>query len=96
MRKGDEINMPLSLADRDPRAFPNPHVVDIDRKPRHVAFGTGPHTCLGIQLAKREIRIVMEEFLKRFDNIRMRQSETYKYHTGRTFGIDYLPLVWDR
>jgi cytochrome P450 len=85
----------LSLANRDPKTFPDPPLVDIDRKPRHLAFGTGTHICLGIHLAKREIRIVVEEFPKRFRNIRMPDGEVYKYHTGRTFGIDHLPLVWD-
>jgi len=95
MRRGEEINLPLSLANRDPKVFPDPHVVDIDRKPRHLAFGTGVHSCLGLYLAKREIRIVVEELLKRLRNIRMREGETYKYHTGRTFGVDRLPLQWD-
>lgn len=94
MRKGEEINLPLSLANRDPEVFPNPHVVDIDRKPRHLCFGTGAHFCLGVHLAKREIRIVLEEFLQRFRDIRIPDGETYRYHTGRTFGIDYLPLAW--
>jgi len=96
MKKGEDVNLPISLADRDPAVFENPHVIDIDRKPRHINFGTGVHTCLGIHLAKRELRIVIEEFLTRFRNIRIKEGETYRYHTGRTFGVDYLPLVWDR
>ena len=95
MRQGDEINLPIFLANRDPGVHANPHVVDIDRKPRHINFGTGVHICLAIHLAKREIRIVVEEFLKRFRNIRIRQGESYRYHTGRTFGMEYLPLEWD-
>ncbi len=95
MRAGDEIHMPLALANRDPRVFENPHEVDIARKPRHLAFGTGTHNCLGIHLARRELKIVIEQFLKRFNNIRIKDGETYRYHTGRTFGVDYLPLVWD-
>lgn len=95
MRKGDEIHMPLSLADRDPSIYANPDEVDIERKSRHINFGTGAHACLGIHLAKRELRIVIEEFLNSFRNIRLRDGDTYRYHTGRTFGIDYLPLVWD-
>ncbi|MCB2076293.1 MAG: cytochrome P450 [Novosphingobium sp.] len=95
LRKGDVVNMPLSLADRDPAVFDNPHEIDIDRKPRHINFGTGAHTCAGIHLAKRELRIVVEVFLERFRNIRIRAGETYRYHTGRTFGVDYLPLTWD-
>lgn len=92
MRKGEEVNLPIALANRDPHVFPNPHVVDIDRKPRHINFGTGAHTCLGIHLAKREMRVVIEEFLARFRDIRLPEGATYRYHTGRTFGIDHLPL----
>ena len=95
MKKGDEVNMPIMLANRDPAVFDNPHEVDIDRKPRHIAFGTGTHNCLGLHLAKREMRIVIEEFLKTFSNIRLKPGETPRYHTGRTFGFDYLPLIWD-
>ncbi|MEJ6010045.1 cytochrome P450 [Novosphingobium aquae] len=95
MKAGDEIHLPLMLADRDPEVFADPHVIDIDRKARHIAFGTGTHNCLGIHLAKRELRIVVELFLERFRNIRIREGEDYRYHTGRTFGVEYLPLVWD-
>jgi cytochrome P450 len=95
MRKGEEINLPLALANRDPALYEHPHVVDIDRKSRHINFGTGAHSCLGIHLAKREIRIVLEEFLAHFRNIRIAEGEVYRFHTGRTFGVDYLPLCWD-
>lgn len=95
MKAGEEVNMPLMLADRDPLVFPDPQRADIERKPRHIAFGTGVHNCLGVHLAKRELRMVVEEFLSRFRNIRIAEGEAYRYHTGRTFGIDYLPLVWD-
>ncbi len=95
MKRGEELNLPLARADRDPAVVEKPHEVDIDRKPRHLNFGTGVHNCLGVHLAKREMRVVIEEFLGRFNNIRIREGETYRYHTGRTFGVDYLPLVWD-
>lgn len=95
MRAGDEVHLPLSLANRDPAVFEDPHRIDIDRKPRHIAFGTGTHNCLGIHLTKREIHFVLEEFLSRFRNIRMATGETCRYHTGRTFGVEYLPLEWD-
>lgn len=93
LQKGDEVHLPIMLADRDPAVFPNPDEVDIDRKARHITFGTGPHNCLGVHLAKREIRIVLEEFLKAFRSITIKPGEVYRFHTGRTFGIDYLPLV---
>lgn len=94
MKKGEEVNLPIMLANRDPAVFPDPHIVDIDRKPRHIAFGTGTHNCLGLHLAKREIRIVLEEILSTLDTILVKPGETPRYHTGRTFGFDYLPLIW--
>jgi cytochrome P450 len=95
LRKGDEINMPIALANRDPRLYENPHLVDIDRKSRHINFGTGTHNCIGIHLAKRELCTVIEEFLASFRNIRIREGEHYRFHTGRTFGLEYLPIEWD-
>ena len=95
LRKGDEVYLPTYLAARDPRAYPNPHVVDIDRHPKILAFATGPHTCLGMHFARRELRIVLEAFLTRFKNIRIPDGERYKYHSGCVVGIDYLPLEWD-
>lgn len=96
IRAGDRLIGLLSLASRDPEAYENPHVIDIDRKPRHIAFGTGPHTCLGIRLAKREIKIVLETLLARFQNIRIPAGERHEFHVGSVFGLDRLPLQWDR
>lgn len=96
MRAGDIVQVSLPLASRDPAMYEDPHRVDIDRTARHIAFGTGPHTCLGLRLAKREIRIVLESFLSRFRNIRIPAGEQHAFHTGNVFGIDRLPLEWDR
>jgi len=96
MRAGDIVQVSLPLAARDPEAYEDPHRVDIDRPVRHIAFGTGPHTCLGLRLAKREIRIVLEAFLSRFRKIRIPEGETHAFHTGNVFGIDRLPLEWER
>ena len=95
MKQGEEVMLPVSLADRDPAVFANPHEVDVDRKSRHINFGTGTHSCLGVHLAKRELRIVLEEFLGTFRNIRIKPGEACRYHTVGTFGVDYLPLDWD-
>jgi cytochrome P450 len=98
MRKGDFIFLPTYLASRDPRAYQNPHVIDIDRRPpRALAFATGPHICLGMHFARRELRIVMETFLRRFKNIRIQDGKTYKFHSGgAVVGVDYLPITWER
>jgi len=96
MKKGENILLPTYLAGRDPRAFPNPHVIDIDRKPRHVTFGIGQHVCIGIHLAKREMQIVIETFLRRMNNIRMPDENSFEYHTTSTIGVDRLDLEWER
>lgn len=96
MKKGDWISLPNYLASRDAREFADPHVIDIDRRPRHVTLARGIHFCLGAHLARREIKIVLEEFLSRFSNIRIPQGERERWHTQAVWGVDYLPLEWDR
>ncbi|MET0370650.1 MAG: cytochrome P450 [Sphingobium sp.] len=95
MKKGDWISLPAFLAARDPAQFTDPHRIDIDRKQRNLTFGVGPHNCLGIHLARREVQIVLEEVLARFGNIRLQPGETVEYHTTAVWGIDRLPIAWD-
>lgn len=91
------ISLPTYLAGRDPLAHPDPHSIDIDRRPRIMAYAVGPHICVGMHLARREFRIVLESFLSRFENIRIPPGETYRYHSGvAVVGIDYLPIEWKR
>jgi cytochrome P450 len=96
MKRGEDVILPTFLAGRDPRAFANPHVVDIDRNSRSVTFGRGPHVCLGIHLAKREMKLVIETFLSRMRNIRIPEGVRLEYQTNSTIGVSQLPLVWDR
>ncbi|HET8710390.1 MAG TPA: cytochrome P450, partial [Spongiibacteraceae bacterium] len=95
MRKGDHVLMATFAAHRDPLAYENPGQVIVERKPRHLAFAAGPHLCLGIHLAKRELRTVVAAVLSRFKNIRMPKGERCEFHTGGTWGVDRLPLEWD-
>jgi len=93
MRKNDVVLLPLYLASRDPLAYDDPHRIDINRGARNISFATGPHTCLGVHLAKREMRVVLETFLSRFSAFRMQEGRRYEYHTGGVLGVDRLPLV---
>lgn len=95
MKAGEAVLLPTYLAGRDPRAWPDPHRIDIDRHPRHITFGTGPHVCLGVHLAKREMKIMLEAFLGRMRNIRRPEGGRYEYHTTNTIGVDQLDLEWD-
>ena len=63
---GDEVLLLYPSANRDPRAFDQPDVFDIDRENnRHVAFGFGSHFCLGAHLARLEIKVMFEELVGR-------------------------------
>jgi cytochrome P450 len=60
----------LAAADRDPAVFPEPDRFDIERRPNdHLAFGGGPHFCLGANLARREIKLMFDELLQRLPDI---------------------------
>jgi cytochrome P450 len=63
LRAGDKVLMSWGMAGIDPRAFDQPHKVDLDRGvSRHLAFGVGPHRCLGMGVARRLINIAVEEW----------------------------------
>ncbi len=96
MKENDLVVMPIFIACRDPAAYPNPHEADLERKTQMLSFATGPHLCLGMHLARREIRIAIETFLGKFANIRIPEGEHYTFHAGPTFNVDSLPLEWDR
>ena len=55
VRAGDKVVIWFGAANRDPTVFPDPHRLDLRREPNpHVAFGVGPHFCLGAHLARLE------------------------------------------
>ncbi|MDR8413234.1 cytochrome P450 [Nonomuraea sp. 3-1Str] len=61
---GSRLLLIFAAANHDPRVFPNPEMFDLDRDTsRTLAFGTGPHFCLGASLARLEARIVLEELV---------------------------------
>lgn len=63
---GDQILLLYAAANRDPRVFQQPDVLDVARPDNgHLAFGSGTHLCLGAHLARLEIRVMTEELLRR-------------------------------
>jgi cytochrome P450 len=68
--RGDKVVMYFAAANRDPAAFECPDALDLARTPNeHVAFGGGPHVCLGQHLARLEIDAILEEVLTRMPDI---------------------------
>jgi cytochrome P450 len=93
MKAGETVWLWLPAACRDPRAFPEPDRVDFDRQPNnHIAFGAGPHRCLGSHLARRELRIAIEEWHRRIPRYRLDESVELEEHGGM-FGLDELVLL---
>lgn len=66
---GTDIHLCMGGANRDPRVFDLPDQLQLDRRPnKHLAFAGGPHTCVGLTLARMEGRIAVSRFLNRFPN----------------------------
>jgi cytochrome P450 len=70
LKEGDRILMLYGGANRDPRVFTDPDVLDLTRSPNpHLGFGIGPHFCLGANLARMEVTTVFQELLTRLPDI---------------------------
>jgi len=66
IEQGDQLLLMYSSANRDPEHFDRPEAFDVTRDPNlHLAFGFGTHFCIGSNLARMEIRVFFEEFLRR-------------------------------
>jgi cytochrome P450 len=84
-----------NAATRDDAAFNDARTIDIERKPNsYIAFGAGPHRCLGSHLARRELKIAIEEWLKRIPNYQL-VLDAKLFETGGQLGLTTLPLIWD-
>lgn len=80
VKEGDRIWMSWSSANRDERAFPDADKLVLDRQPnRHLAFGVGPHRCLGSNLARAMAGATISQFLRRFPDYRLTgESDRFK------------------
>jgi cytochrome P450 len=77
--KGDKVVMWYVSGNRDERVIDQPNQFMIDRKNarKHLSFGFGVHRCMGNRLAEMQLRILWEEILKRFDNIKVVDDPKY-------------------
>jgi len=92
VRQGEQVALCFPSGNRDEEAFEDPFAFRVDRKTnKHVAFGYGPHQCLGLHLARMEMAIFFEELLPRLDWVEL-AGEPRRTITNFVGGPKTLPL----
>ncbi|QJQ01453.1 cytochrome P450 [Herbaspirillum rubrisubalbicans] len=96
-KAGELIMLPKTLHSLDERRFPDPLKVDIRRKAqRHAGFGDGPHRCPGAGLARMEVRVFIEEWLRRIPEFWIDPNNKPRCTTGTTNAMVTLKLQWSK
>jgi len=95
LRRGEQIGLLYGSANRDSQAFDRPDEFDVARAPnRHLAFGAGVHFCLGAQLARLELEVLLGTLLSRLPMLRL-DGEPPRYRPGLVFrGLEGLNIRW--
>ena len=93
VRPGDKVALWFVSGNRDDQAFERPFEVDLTRSPnRHLSFGQGgPHVCLGMWLARLEVKVLLQEFVHRVRAIEQRGAHQF-LRSNFVGGIKRLPL----
>ena len=95
IRKGERVMLMLPACNLDPNAFPDPYSFDLDRKNKaHIAFNVGPHRCIGSHLARIELRVFWEEWLRRIPSFRLDPERPATYRAGLTLAVQELGIQW--
>jgi cytochrome P450 len=89
---GDPVLLLVAAANRDNIEYERPDQIDLDRpQGRHLSFGYGAHYCLGVHLARLELRVALEELLRRVRDVRITDTEI-SYDSGTSRGPAQLHL----
>jgi cytochrome P450 len=99
IRKGELVRFLLNAANRDEELRADPHTFDIKRATmQHVAFGMGPHFCLGQRLARQEATIALTEILDRFPTLELAvpEDKVRWLASDAIRGLEELPLRYER
>jgi cytochrome P450 len=92
MKAGDRVLLCYGWANKDESTFPSPEEMKLDRTPvRHLTFGHGIHSCVGMHLAKLELKVAVEELLTRMPDFEVVSPEQHPIlHGGMMWGYDTL------
>jgi cytochrome P450 len=93
MPAGDKVLLLIGAADHDERVFEQPERFDLDRVQRtHLGFGHGIHVCLGAALARLEMRVSLEELLRRLPDYDLDEAGLVRVHSGNVRGYARMPM----
>ena len=94
--KGEKVFLAWAAANHDPEAFPDPHEVKFDRpNNRHVAFGVGAHLCLGLNVARVEMRASLRQILQRIADYSVIETGIVRPQgLGIVNGLEHLPITF--
>jgi cytochrome P450 len=97
LKQGDMVYALVSGANRDPRAYERADEFVLDRKRNnHMGFANGPHRCLGMHLARRELQIAVQEWLRVIPDFHIATGEELiERGGGSMMTLTRLPLVWE-
>ena len=97
VRAGEQTLVTFPAANHDPAAFENPEEFQIDRaRNRHVAFGLGVHRCVGSNLARLEVLVALQEWLRAFPNYSLDPMRETGWANGQVRGPRNIPLLLNR
>jgi cytochrome P450 len=97
VKPGNMVLLSFPAANRDPAIFPDADKVVLDRKEnRHAAFGLGIHRCVGSNLARMEMTVAIEEWLKRIPDFRLDPAGEVKWSQGTVRGPRQLPVLFGK
>ncbi len=95
MQENDKILMNFPAANRDPAKFEKPDEVILDRKINpHIAFGVGIHRCAGSNLARMEMKVAIEEWLKRIPEFSLEDPKAVTWAGGQVRGPRKCAVVF--
>ncbi len=97
LRSGERVHLNWVGANHDPAVFDRPEELRIDRSPnRHMSYGYGAHTCVGLHMARTEMKVAFEEVLAAMDDIRLTDPDDVVEDVGTTWAITHLPVTFSR
>ncbi|MBW0101212.1 cytochrome P450 [Pseudonocardia sp. KRD291] len=94
--EGERVFCPLAAANRDPKYYPEPDEVKFDREAKpHLSFSLGAHRCVGVHLARLELKVAFEELHRRIPSFRLQDGCTPKENLGLTWAIEDVRIAFD-